>query len=101
MYEFDLISHYWRKIETFGQTPRATEGHSMCLINSNIYIAGGYSSSTYFNEIHTINLKEREWKKLNITMDAPRSLHTMCSTKDGIVFFGGWNSLCLFFLNNF
>ena len=60
---FDTTTHLWSRPKVSGDIPGARDGHSACVINSCMYIFGGYEEETdqFSQDVHMLNLKTLEW----------------------------------------
>lgn len=50
----------WCQPETFGDSPIARHGHVMVVANDALYIHGGLSGHGIFNDLHALDLGERQ-----------------------------------------
>jgi leucine-zipper-like transcriptional regulator 1 len=93
---YNINSKSWKSIQTYGDQPKARNGHSATLVDNNLYIIGGWlgSGSSASDEIYELNLLTYTWKKI-ILEDGQSigacNMHTADYYKNKIVVFRGGN----------
>nr|CAB3259308.1 kelch domain-containing protein 3 [Phallusia mammillata] len=91
---FNTGKLHWKKVPLKGTYPGARDGHAMCVVNSKIYIFGGYEQEAdcFSNQMFMIDLKEKMWHFIQAKGGIPaswRDFHTITSHGDLIYVFGG------------
>lgn len=89
----DLHHMQWTLMKTSGETISPRTGSKAVLYKNSIIVFGGYANSTYFSDIHYINLSNLELKFLQTTGDLPqsRSSPIMEVVNDKLYLWGGFN----------
>lgn len=84
---------YWRKYKNSSRVfPSPRFSHSSCVLEGNLCIFGGCSSSnTVYNDFYVFNLMERKWVKPTTSgfTPVPRECATLVGYRKNIVLFGG------------
>jgi len=93
---YHFASKRWEKITATGG-PSARSGHRMINYKNHLIVFGGFHDNLrdckYFNDVHSFNLNDRVWKKLETigTEPTPRSACQVFLTLDGrIGVYGGY-----------
>ncbi|CAM6005868.1 unnamed protein product [Sphagnum balticum] len=93
IYEFDLVTANWKKIESKGNIPTPREGHSACLIESRyIVIYGGWNGEKTFDDLYVFDVTTSAWKLIEKRSGAepiPRESQSCCMIRDYMYVFGG------------
>lgn len=89
---FSLTDNTWSKVSTTTTSvyPEARLCHGSVQIENDVYICGGHDGRTIFSDIWKINLKQLEWKRLNVELPIPLYFHSVAMSEEGQLFiFGG------------
>ena len=64
---FDTKTNRWSRPVVSGTLPGARDGHSACVINSSMYIFGGYEEdiNQFSQDVHVLDLRTMEWRYMN------------------------------------
>lgn len=103
LWVYSIDANQWREIVTAGG-PAGRYGFASLVIGSEFFVFGGFDNTIVHNDIWTIDLNDMDPKwRLIEQKDRHKFLgryhHSVVSTPDGIVLFGGRNmdhTLCLF-----
>ena len=89
--EINLESFEQKIINENVYVPNPRSMHSIVLINAKIYLFGGISSDTIFNDVWTFDLIEDKWNQVKTFGDipTPRYLHAASSDGDAFTIWGG------------
>lgn len=99
VYAFDLVDNTWKKVKTTnGEKIPKVDSHSVFLIDSNMYVYGGYVSdkAQYMRNIYCLDLDKMDWStvfEIKDSKDEPegRSNLAMVSEGQNLWIFGGTN----------
>lgn len=72
IYQLDIESWQWTKIEASGQIPEPRTGHVACVVGTRLLVFGGCSNSSQFNNCHAFETSTKEWADLELTYGIPR-----------------------------
>jgi hypothetical protein len=100
MWKYDPVGNMWTQIQyvQYNIVPSQRYGHKCVVIESEMYVYGGYDSNgfTCGGELYVFNLLELTWRKIELSGDVPAPCyhHTMCAIPEQnlIVIFGGIDS---------
>ena len=86
LYVLDTLEWTWNKVNAKGAPPEKRSGHSACAIERKIYVFGGWSASTQFNDLYILDLGSASepgmipaWSKVESTMEQPVWNMSTCS----------------------
>ena len=81
VYALNCDSWTWSKVQTKGMPPEKRSGHQACAIEKKIYIFGGWSSSSQFNDLFVLDTEGGAfvWSKLQSVLNTPTWNHASCS----------------------
>jgi len=93
LYCYDTVTGRWTRVVTTGQTPRARDGHSACVINNRMYIFGGYEEDfdRFTQDVHALDFETMTWYYV-VTKSTPpkwRDFHSACAIGHYMYIFGG------------
>lgn len=99
VYLYNIISKSWKIVQTYGEEPKARNGHSATLVDHNLYIIGGWlgSGGSASDEIYEFNLLTFTWKKIileDYQSIGACNMHTADYYKNKIIVFRGGNGRC-------
>ena len=60
----EMMYGLWNILSTSGSIPQSREGGTCCVIDSNLYVFGGFSRDIY-NDIRVLDLNHMKWRLLN------------------------------------
>jgi len=91
IYELELKSQNWKKLETIGSAPKERSGHISVIYKDFIYIFGGSNGSILFNDLYSFNISNKEWKELSTTGIIPSPLENASAAlhKSDLYIFAG------------
>lgn len=82
----------WSRPVPIGEVPVAREGHSLTLLDKQLFLFGGYTATgAEVNDLHTYNISEQSWKELSVsgTSPSPRQAHSAVRHGHQLVVAGG------------
>ena len=86
IYCLDTLNWQWNKVAAKGTPPEKRSGHSACAIERKIYVFGGWSASTQFNDLYLLDFGPADeidwipsWSKVESTMENPVWNMSTCS----------------------
>lgn len=90
---FDGTKLKWSRPNVEGMIPIARDGHSACVINSKMFIFGGYEEEVdrFSNEIHALDFPSMTWSAIHPkgTPAIWRDFHTATGIGNNMYIFGG------------
>ncbi|XP_027055709.1 kelch domain-containing protein 3 isoform X1 [Pocillopora verrucosa] len=93
LYCFDTRSLTWSKPKVNGKPPAARDGHSACVIESRIYIFGGYEEEgeCFSNSIEYLDTQTLTWHQPRVTGEPAkwRDFHSATAVGTNMYIFGG------------
>jgi len=92
LYCFNTNTFKWSIPNTTGTPPGARDGHSSCVVNTKLYIFGGYKEVTqqFSSEMQFLESETMTWHyPIWTTMNLWRDFHTCTSIGNKIYLFGG------------
>ncbi|XP_072421782.1 rab9 effector protein with kelch motifs isoform X1 [Chiloscyllium punctatum] len=93
LYVFDKATLGWSQQSTEGNPPAPRHGHVMIAVGSKLFIHGGLSGDTFFNDMHVIDTAavNMRWKKIKMKGDIPKgcAAHSAIFHGKNIFIFGG------------
>eukprot|EP00397_Hematodinium_sp_SG-2012_P040540 GEMP01044437.1.p1 GENE.GEMP01044437.1~~GEMP01044437.1.p1 ORF type:complete len:307 (+),score=59.66 GEMP01044437.1:328-1248(+) len=108
MQSLDLSSMAWKDLQTSGPKPAGRMGHTVVLVEKHLLIFGGFAlkkeversmvncgsllQQCYANDVRVFDLESYTWSRLRTHGTPPvgRYGHTMVTSEDSILCFGGW-----------
>ncbi|XP_071946960.1 uncharacterized protein [Antedon mediterranea] len=93
LHVFDSKTLTWSQPKTNGKPPKARHGHVMVVIGNKLFLHGGMSRNTFFDDLHELNLKTLTWKQVRCKGDIPsgRAAHAAVSYGNHIIISCGMN----------
>eukprot|EP01038_Epipyxis_sp_PR26KG_P005447 gene5447-7540_t len=81
LYTLNIYTWVWTKVNAKGVPPEKRSGHQACAIEKKIYIFGGSSSSTQFQDMYVLDTEcdPPIWSKLNSSLSVPTWNQAACS----------------------
>ncbi|EDV25895.1 uncharacterized protein TRIADDRAFT_55434 [Trichoplax adhaerens] len=99
VWEYDIITNTWSMLETDGDPPNCVASASMIIDGDTLMVFGGSGlpfGRCNSNILHTLNLKEKIWRKIQCknATPSPRYGQSMIKGNDGYIYiFGGTTGL--------
>lgn len=97
-YKYNCGTGEWTLLSP-SDPPIPRQHHSMASIGDKVYMFGGKSSSSSYNDLHVLDSNTDEWTQLDTSKTispACRWGHTLSSFGQYLVLFGGWNGTWCF-----
>ncbi|CAG5125796.1 unnamed protein product [Candidula unifasciata] len=89
----DTSTMTWFNMAPLGEPPKPRHGHLMVSCNSRIFLHGGMSGSTFYDDLHIFDANRNSWSlvKRKKTFPSPRAAHGGVVHNKEIYLFGGMN----------
>ncbi|XP_031103395.1 acyl-CoA-binding domain-containing protein 4-like [Ipomoea triloba] len=96
---FDLQSHTWSTLKTYGKPPVSRGGHSVTLAGTTLVIFGGQDANrSLLNDLHILDLETMTWDEMDTlgVSPSPRSDHAAAVHAERylLIFGGGSHATC-------
>ncbi|XP_019187820.1 PREDICTED: acyl-CoA-binding domain-containing protein 4-like isoform X1 [Ipomoea nil] len=96
---FDLQSHTWSTLKTYGKPPVSRGGHSVTLAGTTLVIFGGQDANrSLLNDLHILDLETMTWDEIDTlgVSPSPRSDHAAAVHAERylLIFGGGSHATC-------
>nr|XP_043621055.1 acyl-CoA-binding domain-containing protein 4 [Erigeron canadensis] len=96
---FDLQTHTWSTMKTYGKPPVSRGGQSATLVGSSLVIFGGQDGKrTLLNDLHILDFETMTWDEIDTIGDSPspRSDHAAAVHAERylLIFGGGTHATC-------
>ncbi|XP_033098437.1 rab9 effector protein with kelch motifs-like [Anneissia japonica] len=90
---FDASTLTWSQPKTSGKSPKARHGHVMVVISNKLFIHGGMSRGSFFEDVHELQLKTMTWKQVRCKGDIPsgRAAHSAIAYGNHFIISCGMN----------
>ncbi|XP_076316196.1 rab9 effector protein with kelch motifs-like isoform X1 [Tachypleus tridentatus] len=94
VYVFHLPSYSWNKLSVSSICPPARLGHVMVAMADQLYVHGGTSGNTFYDDLHVLDLSTCRWKRLDPKGCIPcgRAAHGVVAVQKDFYVFGGLTS---------
>ena len=95
IYTYDFSSDTWSLILPIGEIPTIRQGHTCNLYGNKLILFGGNYNSDIKNDLFILNLKNFEWKKINLDDNLNkigRTNHNSIIFNEYLYIFGGYNN---------
>ncbi|XP_019625858.1 PREDICTED: kelch domain-containing protein 3-like isoform X1 [Branchiostoma belcheri] len=93
LYCFDTTTLRWSCPQVTGATPPARDGHSLCVVDDNLYVFGGYEqiADCFSNEVHKLDTTTMHWRLLPARGHPARwrDFHSATAVGSKMLIFGG------------
>eukprot|EP01080_Neovahlkampfia_damariscottae_P011905 gene11905-5311_t len=89
IFELNLFTLQWKRIETKGDIPSERHSHSCLLYDNQMIIHGGINSISISKDIYSLNLDTYTWKELQPNTPLPRKYSHQMTMKDDIITLSG------------
>ncbi|XP_004230218.1 acyl-CoA-binding domain-containing protein 4 [Solanum lycopersicum] len=96
---FDLQTHTWSNLKTYGKPPLSRGGHSVTLTGTSLVIFGGQDANrSLLNDLHILDLETMTWDEMDTlgVAPSPRSDHAAAVHAERylLIFGGGSHATC-------
>ncbi|CAH9073741.1 unnamed protein product [Cuscuta epithymum] len=96
---FDLQSHAWSTLKTYGKPPVSRGGHSVTVAGTTLVIFGGQDANrSLLNDLHILDLETMTWDEMDTlgVSPSPRSDHAAAVHAERylLIFGGGSHATC-------
>lgn len=96
---FDLQSHTWSTLKTYGKPPVSRGGHSVTVAGMTLVIFGGQDANrSLLNDLHILDLETMTWDEMDTlgVAPSPRSDHAAAVHAERylLIFGGGSHATC-------
>ena len=80
-YALDIRLWKWNAIDTEGEKPEPRSGHQSCLVESKLFVLGGWNSVKQFHDIFILDLDTSTWSQPEATLPTPTWNHCAVSVR--------------------
>jgi dynein heavy chain len=93
VYLFSLHDRSWHPLECTGTSPSPRFGHGASVWDGKLFIFGGWSNDSQYNDLFVLDIKKKDWSDLDLSWSVPRwnlsmvLIHALPSSK--LFVFGG------------
>ncbi|XP_019643444.1 PREDICTED: rab9 effector protein with kelch motifs-like [Branchiostoma belcheri] len=93
LHVFDAATLTWSQPQLEGKPPKSRHGHVMVATGNKLYVHGGMSGVTFYDDLYVLNLDTKKWKRLKPKGPVPsaRAAHTAVVHGSQVYLFGGMN----------
>eukprot|EP00058_Branchiostoma_floridae_P014644 XP_002600132.1 hypothetical protein BRAFLDRAFT_276373 [Branchiostoma floridae] len=93
LHVFDAATLTWSQPQMEGKPPKPRHGHVMVAVGNKLYVHGGMSGVTFYDDLYVLNLDTKKWKRLKPKGPVPtaRAAHTAVVHGSLVYMFGGMN----------
>ena len=97
LHKLDLFTMHWELLDTSGEgptdKPEALIGHSVSWIDPYLIVFGGGDGRRPSNDLNTLHLTQRTWKRINTegAPPAPRVGHSSTQLESHMYIIGGFS----------
>lgn len=93
VYSFDALTNTWTTVRMSGTPPKPRLGHLMVAVGDKVFIHGGMSGTTFYSDLHILDLEKSTWTAVKQKKDQPppRTGHSGFVSGSDIYIFGGMN----------
>jgi len=81
LHALDLDTFKWTKSQPKGTSPLPRSGHDAAVVNHQVYVFGGWNSSTQFKDLHILDTETMTWSEAESGWGTPRWNLTVCSVE--------------------
>ena len=87
---FDLETNQWGRQVTTGEVPHVGQGFSFALSVDSLFLHGGVTIESYFNDLYQLNLRSFVWSRASSANGPSPIINAgMVACDDSIFVFGG------------
>lgn len=81
LHSLDVSTWTWQRVIAKGTAPEKRSGHQACAVEDKLYIFGGYSSVTQFDDVYFLDLSQEPpvWNVVASSLYSPLWSHAACS----------------------
>ncbi|XP_066294007.1 rab9 effector protein with kelch motifs-like [Branchiostoma lanceolatum] len=93
LHVFDAATLTWSQPQLEGKPPKPRHGHVMVAVGNKLYVHGGMSGVTFYDDLYVLNMDTKKWKRLKPKGPVPsaRAAHTAVVHGTQVYMFGGMN----------
>ncbi|XP_078606510.1 uncharacterized protein LOC144879132 [Branchiostoma floridae x Branchiostoma japonicum] len=93
LHVFDAATLTWSQPQLEGKPPKPRHGHVMVAVGNKLYVHGGMSGVTFYDDLYVLNMDTKKWKRLKPKGLVPtaRAAHTAVVHGSLVYVFGGMN----------
>ena len=93
-YAFEIAERRWSVLKLHGDAPKPRHGHLMVAAGNRLFLHGGMSGSSFFDDLHVLDLDVKSWCSIKVKSVKPsrRAAHGGFVSGIDVLVFGGMNS---------
>ena len=93
VYCFDVTTHTWSTLNVRGDSPKPRHGHLVVAVGNKIFVHGGMSGTTFYNDLYILDLNSKTWTSVKQKKGCPsaRAAHSGVVFDSHLYVFGGMN----------
>lgn len=90
---YSIAENLWSMLTVHGDSPKPRHGHLVATIGSKVIVHGGMSGSTFYDDLHVLDLDRCCWIKIKQKKGSPsaRAAHSGAVLGKDLYIFGGMN----------
>jgi len=94
LYEYNLLTKHWSKIEPQGEIPRDRSAHTAVVYRDHMYILGGWDGMDSNKDLYKYSFETREWSRVLQSGNVPPNIrsHAAVVYKDQMIVCGGYGN---------
>jgi len=93
-YVYEIARQCWSVLRLSGDAPKPRHGHLMVAVGNRLYLHGGMSGSSFFDDLHVLDLDRNSWSCVKVKSSvkpSKRAAHGGFVNGTDIFLFGGMN----------
>jgi len=92
-YAFEIAERCWSVLKLHGDAPKPRHGHLMAAVGNRLFLHGGMSGSSFFDDLHVLDLDRNSWSCAKVKSAKPsrRAAHGGFVRGTDVFAFGGMN----------
>jgi len=92
-YAFEVRERCWSVLRLHGDAPKPRHGHLMVSVGNRLFLHGGMSGSSFFDDLHVLDLDRNAWSCAKVKSVKPtrRAAHGGFVSGADVFVFGGMN----------
>lgn len=92
-YAFEITERRWSVLRLVGDAPKPRHGHLMVAVGNRLFLHGGMSGSSFFDDLHILDLDRSSWScaKVKSVKPSRRAAHGGFVSGTDVFVFGGMN----------
>ena len=93
VYCFDATTSTWSTLNIRGDSPKPRHGHLVIAVGDKIFVHGGMSGTTFYNDLYILDLSAKTWTNVKQKKGCPnaRAAHGGVLFRSHLYVFGGMN----------